>query len=147
MRGTGATLCFHFWYDRLNQMGDRCQFVGRSHRQDKLLCGFSGFEIAQALLAREVAIEKRLGRARKLFRQGGAQLEASQANTVCPLPSVVQQRKAQLAEVDWVSDRFNLDDFVVDDCEIEDTEQSTMPSHDDANDAIYERWARTLRAS
>lgn len=45
----------------------------------KTLCGFSLFEIAQALLASEDAIEKRLGRARKLFRQVGSFVEITQA--------------------------------------------------------------------
>jgi len=37
----------------------------------KTLCGFSVSEIAHALLASEDSIEKRLGRARKLFRLSG----------------------------------------------------------------------------
>lgn len=38
----------------------------------KTLCGFSVSEIARALLANEASIEKRLGRARRLFRQSGS---------------------------------------------------------------------------
>ncbi len=38
----------------------------------KTLCGFSVAEIARALLATEASIEKRLGRARRLFRQSGS---------------------------------------------------------------------------
>lgn len=46
----------------------------------KTLCGFSVAEIAAALLARPDAIEKRLGRARKLFRQAGAFEPLNQAD-------------------------------------------------------------------
>lgn len=45
----------------------------------KTLCGFSVAEIANALLVSVDAIEKRLGRARKLFRQAGAFVEISRA--------------------------------------------------------------------
>jgi len=45
----------------------------------KTLCGFSVAEIANALLVSEDAIEKRLGRARKLFRQSGPFVEMSDA--------------------------------------------------------------------
>ncbi len=41
----------------------------------KTLCGFSVSEIAHALLAGEDSIEKRLGRARKLFRHSGTFVE------------------------------------------------------------------------
>jgi RNA polymerase sigma factor (sigma-70 family) len=41
----------------------------------KTLCGFSVSEIAHALLASENSIEKRLGRARKLFRRSGTFVE------------------------------------------------------------------------
>src|SRR2546426_7009503 len=41
----------------------------------KTLCGFSVSEIAHALLAGEESIEKRLGRARKLFRLSGTFVE------------------------------------------------------------------------
>jgi predicted RNA polymerase sigma factor len=41
----------------------------------KTLCGFSVSEIAHALLTTEDSIEKRLGRARKLFRQGGSYVQ------------------------------------------------------------------------
>ncbi len=37
----------------------------------KTLCGFSISEIARALLASEASIEKRLGRARRLFLEAG----------------------------------------------------------------------------
>ncbi len=42
----------------------------------KSLCGFSVREIANAFLAKEDAIEKRLGRARKYFRDHNVELEA-----------------------------------------------------------------------
>jgi RNA polymerase sigma factor (sigma-70 family) len=45
----------------------------------KTLCGFSVSEIAHALLAGEESIEKRLGRARKLFRLSGTFMEFSGA--------------------------------------------------------------------
>jgi RNA polymerase sigma factor (sigma-70 family) len=43
----------------------------------KTLCGFSVSEIAHALLVSEDSIEKRLGRARKLFRSSGTFVEIS----------------------------------------------------------------------
>jgi RNA polymerase sigma-70 factor (ECF subfamily) len=46
----------------------------------KTLCGFSVSEIAHALLAGEDAIEKRLGRARKLFRSLGPFVEVADAS-------------------------------------------------------------------
>jgi len=45
----------------------------------KTLCGFSVSEIAHALLASEDSIEKRLGRARKLFRLSGTFVEITNA--------------------------------------------------------------------
>jgi RNA polymerase sigma-70 factor (ECF subfamily) len=48
----------------------------------KTLCGFSVAEIANALLASEEAIEKRLGRARKLFRLSGTLVEISDASEI-----------------------------------------------------------------
>lgn len=48
----------------------------------KTLCGFSVFEIAHALLSSEDAIEKRLGRARKLFRQIGRLVEITQVGEI-----------------------------------------------------------------
>lgn len=48
----------------------------------KTLCGFSVFEIAQALLTSEDAIEKRLGRARKLLRQAGSFAEISRIGNI-----------------------------------------------------------------
>jgi RNA polymerase sigma-70 factor (ECF subfamily) len=45
----------------------------------KTLCGFSVSEIAHALLATEDSIEKRLGRARKLFRNSGTHVEVASA--------------------------------------------------------------------
>jgi RNA polymerase sigma-70 factor (ECF subfamily) len=45
----------------------------------KTLCGFSVSEIAHALLSKEDTIEKRLGRARKLFRDSGTFVEISNA--------------------------------------------------------------------
>jgi RNA polymerase sigma factor (sigma-70 family) len=45
----------------------------------KTLCGFSVSEIAHALLANEDSIEKRLGRARKLFRASGTFVEIASA--------------------------------------------------------------------
>jgi RNA polymerase sigma factor (sigma-70 family) len=48
----------------------------------KTLCGFSVSEIAYALLASPDSIEKRLGRARKLFRQSGTLVELTDASDV-----------------------------------------------------------------
>jgi RNA polymerase sigma-70 factor (ECF subfamily) len=48
----------------------------------KTLCGFSVSEIAHALLAGEDAIEKRLGRARKLFRRSGDFHEIASASEI-----------------------------------------------------------------
>ena len=48
----------------------------------KTLCGFSVSEIAHALLASEDAIEKRLGRARKLFRLSGHFVEMTDASEI-----------------------------------------------------------------
>jgi RNA polymerase sigma factor (sigma-70 family) len=45
----------------------------------KTLCGFSVSEIAHALLASEDSIEKRLGRARQLFRRSGTFVEITSA--------------------------------------------------------------------
>jgi RNA polymerase sigma factor (sigma-70 family) len=48
----------------------------------KTLCGFSVSEIAHALLASEDSIEKRLGRARKLFRLSGTFVEITDASDI-----------------------------------------------------------------
>jgi RNA polymerase sigma-70 factor (ECF subfamily) len=48
----------------------------------KTLCGFSVSEIAHALLAGEDAIEKRLSRARKLFRSLGSFVEIADASEI-----------------------------------------------------------------
>ena len=48
----------------------------------KTLCGFSVSEIAHALLASEDAVEKRLGRARKLFRRSGTLVELADASEI-----------------------------------------------------------------
>jgi len=48
----------------------------------KTLCGFSVSEIAYALLAGEDAVEKRLGRARKLFRRSGTFLEIADSSEI-----------------------------------------------------------------
>ncbi len=48
----------------------------------KTLCGFSVAEIASALLAGEESIEKRLGRARKLFRESGTFVEVTDASDI-----------------------------------------------------------------
>src|SRR5262245_18322667 len=48
----------------------------------KTLCGFSVSEIAYALLAGEDAIEKRLGRARKLFRRSGTFVEIADVSEI-----------------------------------------------------------------
>lgn len=48
----------------------------------KTLCGFSVAEIASALLANEDSIEKRLGRARKLFRESGEFVEMNDASEI-----------------------------------------------------------------
>jgi RNA polymerase sigma factor (sigma-70 family) len=48
----------------------------------KTLCGFSVSEIAHALLASEESIEKRLGRARNLFRRSGTLVEINEASDI-----------------------------------------------------------------
>jgi RNA polymerase sigma factor (sigma-70 family) len=48
----------------------------------KTLCGFSVAEIASALLASEDSIEKRLSRARKLFRESGPFVEVRKASEI-----------------------------------------------------------------
>jgi RNA polymerase sigma factor (sigma-70 family) len=48
----------------------------------KTLCGFSVAEISSALLASEDSIEKRLGRARKLFRDSGRFVEVRKASEI-----------------------------------------------------------------
>src|SRR3989442_9412303 len=48
----------------------------------KTLCGFSVSEIAHALLAGEDSIEKRLGRARKLFRLSGTFVDLTNASDI-----------------------------------------------------------------
>jgi RNA polymerase sigma-70 factor (ECF subfamily) len=48
----------------------------------KTLCGFSVSEIAHALLTSEDSIEKRLGRARKLFRLSGTFVELTHASDI-----------------------------------------------------------------
>jgi RNA polymerase sigma factor (sigma-70 family) len=48
----------------------------------KTLCGFSVSEIAHALLTSEDSIEKRLGRARKLFRLSGTFVELANASEI-----------------------------------------------------------------
>lgn len=48
----------------------------------KTLCGFSVFEITHALLASRDSIEKRLGRARKVFRVSGTFVEVAGASDI-----------------------------------------------------------------
>jgi RNA polymerase sigma factor (sigma-70 family) len=48
----------------------------------KTLCGFSVAEIAHALLTSEEAVAKRLGRAKKLFRDAGAFVESTDAGEI-----------------------------------------------------------------
>ena len=48
----------------------------------KTLCGFSVAEIAHALLASEESIEKRLGRAKKLFRDAGEFIEFTESEEI-----------------------------------------------------------------
>jgi len=48
----------------------------------KTLCGFSVSEIAHVLLASEDAIEKRLGRARKVFRLPGTFVEIANTSEI-----------------------------------------------------------------
>jgi RNA polymerase sigma-70 factor (ECF subfamily) len=48
----------------------------------KTLCGFGVSEIAHALLASSDAVEKRLGRARKLFRQSGTFVEIANPSEI-----------------------------------------------------------------
>src|SRR5262245_40063833 len=57
----------------------------------KTLCGFSVSEIANALLTSEDAIEKRLGRARKLFRLSGAFVEVVNASEITERVETVHQ--------------------------------------------------------
>jgi RNA polymerase sigma factor (sigma-70 family) len=57
----------------------------------KTLCGFSVAEIAHALLASEDAIEKRLGRARKLFRSAGTFAEITNAAEIAERLEAVYQ--------------------------------------------------------
>jgi RNA polymerase sigma-70 factor (ECF subfamily) len=57
----------------------------------KTLCGFSVPEIAHALLVSEDSIEKRLGRARKLFRVSGAFIELTHPSEIPKRLEAVQQ--------------------------------------------------------
>jgi RNA polymerase sigma factor (sigma-70 family) len=57
----------------------------------KTLCGFSVAEIADALLAGEDSIEKRLGRARKLFRLSGTLVEIANASEMAGRIEAVYQ--------------------------------------------------------
>jgi RNA polymerase sigma factor (sigma-70 family) len=57
----------------------------------KTLCGFSVSEIAHALLASEDSIEKRLGRARKLFRLSGTFVELTGASDITERLETVYQ--------------------------------------------------------
>jgi RNA polymerase sigma factor (sigma-70 family) len=57
----------------------------------KTLCGFSVSEIAHALLATEDSIEKRLGRARKVFRVSGRFVEVSSASEISKRLDAVYQ--------------------------------------------------------
>src|SRR5262245_32820698 len=57
----------------------------------KTLCGFSVSEIAHSLLTSKDAIEKRLGRARKLFRLSGTVVETSNASEVSERIEAVYQ--------------------------------------------------------
>ena len=57
----------------------------------KTLCGFSVSEIANALLTSEDAIEKRLGRARKLFRLSGVFVEVANASEISQRVEAVYQ--------------------------------------------------------
>jgi RNA polymerase sigma factor (sigma-70 family) len=57
----------------------------------KTLCGFSVSEIAHALLVGEDSVEKRLGRARKLFRVSGRLVELSNPSEIAPRLEAVHQ--------------------------------------------------------
>jgi RNA polymerase sigma-70 factor (ECF subfamily) len=57
----------------------------------KTLCGFSVSEIAHALLASEDSIEKRLGRARKLFRASGTLIEFTDISGIADRLDAVYQ--------------------------------------------------------
>jgi hypothetical protein len=61
--------------------------------------------------------------------------------------SVVQDRKAQLAEARGVGDRVDLDDLAAYDREIEDEEQPTMPGHDESYGSVHESRPRSLGTS
>ena len=57
----------------------------------RTLCGFSVSEIAHAFLANEDSIEKRLGRARKLFRPSGTFVELANASEISKRLEAVYQ--------------------------------------------------------
>ena len=57
----------------------------------RTLCGFSVSEIAHAFLANEDSIEKRLGRARKLFRLSGTFVELANASEISKRLEAVYQ--------------------------------------------------------
>ena len=57
----------------------------------RTLCGFSVSEIAHALLASEEAIEKRLGRARKLFRLSETSVDIGKASDIAAHLDAVHQ--------------------------------------------------------
>ncbi|MCU1244485.1 MAG: polymerase sigma-70 factor, subfamily [Acidobacteria bacterium] len=57
----------------------------------KTLCGFSVSEIAHALLLNEDSVEKRLGRARKLFRVSGRLVELTNPSEIAPRLEAVHQ--------------------------------------------------------
>jgi len=57
----------------------------------KTLCGFSVSEIAHSFLAREDSIEKRLGRARNLFRRSGSFVEITSVSDIAERLDAVYQ--------------------------------------------------------
>ena len=58
-----------------------------------------------------------------------------------------QDRKAQLAEVRGVGDRFDLDDLAAYDRETQDEEQPTTPNHDESYGSVHESRPRSLCTS
>jgi hypothetical protein len=65
----------------------------------------------------------------------------------CARSSVVEDRKAQLAQARGIGDRVDLDDLAVPDRETQDEEQPTMPDPDDSYGSVHERRSHSLGTS
>ena len=63
------------------------------------------------------------------------------------VPSLVQGRKAQLAQACGVGDRVDLGNLAVGKRELEDEEQTALPSYDESYRTIHESRPRSLSAS